>query len=185
MDLLEKGKELARKGKHEEALDHLTLALENDKENPDVHFFLGLCYSALDQYSYAKHHYQLVKVLQPDHPKLSLVWDGLKGVDPEKPPERKRSRSAAAKMRKEQQAGEGEGRPVEETEETVQVDSTYEPYKVTESKWEKAFPSEELTKSDTEMSTTQKILIVVLGVAIIGVIVYFVLGAIYNPGLAM
>ncbi|MGC9327226.1 MAG: tetratricopeptide repeat protein, partial [Candidatus Hinthialibacter sp.] len=44
MDLFQEGKSLAQQGDYESALDAFILAMENDKENADIHFYLGLCY---------------------------------------------------------------------------------------------------------------------------------------------
>ncbi len=184
MDLLEKGKSLARQGKHEEALDALLLALENDKENPDIHFFLGLCYSALEQYPYAKYHYNMVKVLQPDHPKLSLVWEGLEDVSPQKPPEKRMTRSAAAKAQKEGASEESE-EPEEispEKQEKIQNQEKKTGMKLSEPKWENAF-SEDMMKTETTMSTMQKILILAVAAVLFGLLVYFIMNVFFNPAI--
>ncbi|RJP20446.1 MAG: hypothetical protein C4527_25055 [Candidatus Omnitrophota bacterium] len=180
MDLLEKGKEQARHGQHAEALDLLILALENDKENPDIHFYLGLCYSALEQFPYAKHHYQLVKVLKPDYPKLNLVWDGLKEFEPENPPERRIARSAAAKMRKQTVENREDETPAKSFD-TISVKNSHEQIKITDAKWEKAFPTDQIMKPSTEMSTLQIIAIAVVGIAVLGTLVYVILSILFNP----
>ncbi|MFB3785177.1 MAG: tetratricopeptide repeat protein [bacterium] len=176
MDLVQKGKQLAQDGHYEEALDAFLLALENDKENPDIHFYLGLCYSSLEEFRYAKHHYQMALTLQPDHPKTKTVWDGLKDVLPEKPPERRLTRAAVAKARRAQAANDTEpaetGAPsaVEAAPASTSLDSKY---KLTDEKWERAFPSN--TLQEEEKSPLITLLIILLGLAIVGASGYFVL----------
>lgn len=176
MDLVQKGKQLAQDGHYEEALDAFLLALENDKENPDIHFYLGLCYSSLEEFRYAKYHYQMALTLQPDHPKTKMVWDGLKDVLPEKPPERRLTRAAAVKARRAQAANDTEPaetdapRTVEAAPASPSLDSKY---KLTDEKWERAFPSNAL--QEEEKSPLITLLIILLGLAIVAASGYFVL----------
>ncbi len=174
MDLFEKGKSLAREGKYEEALDALVLALENDKENADIHFFLGLCYSSLEQFSYARYHYEMALIFEPEHERTKLVWEGIKDVTPEKPPERRRVRSAEAKARKE------EAKKKTPSEESANVEATRNPsisnrIPITDEKWEKAFPSDELTKSNDKGSPLLTTLIITLLIVIVGIIAFFII----------
>lgn len=107
MDLMQKGKQYAQAGRFEEALDAFLLALENDKENPDLHFYLGLSFSSLEQFEYAKHHYETALMLDPNHQKTKLVFDSVQNVDAKTPPERKLLLKAIAKTRKEQNESAG------------------------------------------------------------------------------
>jgi len=182
MDLVQKGKQLAQDGNYAEALDAFLLALENDKENPDIHFYLGLCYSSLEEFRYAKYHYQMALTLQPDHPKTKMVWDGLKDVVPEKPPERRLTRAAAAKARRGQPA---EDEALTETEVSPPMESTPastsapvssgldSKYKLTDEKWERAFPSDSL--QEEEKSPLITFFIILLGFIIVAGIVYFLM----------
>lgn len=178
MDYLEKGKNLAKNGQYEEALDALVLALENDKENPDIHFYIGLCYSSLEEFPFAKYHYQMARVLDPNHAKTNLVWEGLSHIEAKKPPEKRAARAAAAKERRavkergqteavsDDQHGNGGGGPAgKSTPQNTGLQS--------EEKWEAAFPTETM-KVEEGMPFVQKILIFLLGVTIIGSIGYFV-----------
>lgn len=175
MDLFEKGKSLAREGQFEDALDALVLAWENDKENADIHFFLGLCYSSLEQFSYARYHYEMALILEPEHERTKLVWEGIKDVTPEKPPERRRVRSAEAKARKEE---EKKTQPKESTDvEATRNPSISNKIPITDEKWEKAFPSDELTKSKNGGSPLLTALIITLLIVIVGVIAFFIIKA--------
>lgn len=199
MDLLQKGKHLAQEGNFEEALDAFLLAFENDKENPDIHFYLGLCYSSLEQFRYAKYHYDIALTLNPNHEKTRLVVDNLKDVIPEKPPERRLTRAAAAKERRQQTkpeketseedltAHEPEFDDVETDEPIVQtIDqeddtsrqasefvSKEQKYKVTDEKWEKAFPTEKMIHSSDEKNPVAGFILIVLAIAAVAALVYF------------
>lgn len=182
MDYIDKGKQLAQDGKYEDALDALVLALENDKENPDIHFYIGLCYSSLEQFGYAKYHYQQALSLNPAHEKTKIVWDGIKSVTPEKPPEKRIARSAAHKALKEQQERRIEEqalpreneREVAETPTQTEEDSRKK-YKLTDDKWEKAFPIEMPAHAGNRDKSTFSFLMFLIAIGIIGAIVYFLL----------
>lgn len=189
MDFLEQGKQLTQQGKFDEALDSLLLALENDKENPDIHFYIGLCYSSLEEFSYAKYHYQVALSLDPEHGKTKFVWESIKNVEAQKPPERKLTRAAAAKQRKTQenlqreasQPSGGEPQPAAFEEEdhfvsdrmTAEVDSQSR-YKVTDAKWEKAFPIDNLDVEQETMGTGMKIILILIGLGLIALAAFFV-----------
>ena len=173
MDYLEKGKTLAKNGQYEEALESLALALENDKENPDIHFYIGLCYSSLEQFEYAKFHYQLAQVLDPNHEKTRLVWDGLSHVEPKKPPELHLVRKATAHERR-----------AKETDTPLKVEKNFEtdsyptsdaytskPNQITDETWEKAFPTAKL-EIDTRVPWWQKLFVFILLATILGSIGY-------------
>ncbi len=181
MDLVQKGKQLAQEGNYEEALDAFLLALENDKENADIHFYLGLCYSSLEEFRYAKYHYQMALTLNPEHPKTKMVWDGLKDVIPEKPPERRLTRAAAAKARR---AHEAEDSGPAETEAPPSREESLPPrqeagsggletkFKLTDEKWEQAFPSDSLREE--EKSPLITFLIILVGAALLVAAGYFI-----------
>lgn len=182
MDFIEKGKKLAQDGNYEEALDAFLLALENDKENPDVHFYLGLCHSSLEQFGYAKYHYQMALSLNPEHEKTKMVWDGIKDVTPEKPPEKRATRSAAQKALKEQQpeaaARQKESQPATKSATAAQeseLEKKSKTFKVTEDKWEKAFPSDTMPEKSKKEGSFFSWVIALIGIAIIGYIVYYLL----------
>ncbi len=182
MDYLEKGKNLAQQGQYEEALDALYLALENDKENADIHFYLGLCYSAMEQFKYARYHYEIALAIEPNHQKTKLVWDGIKEFSPERPPETRHTRSAAAKEKRKQQLEEEETptatqKESQEQEEAVHRSRSIGQYPVSDSKWEQAFPSDTLEKKK-EDSFLLKFLIILLVLGVIAAIVFFVLNAV-------
>lgn len=175
MDLFEKGKSLAQEGHYEEALDAFVLALENDKENADIHFYLGLCYSSLEDFRYAKYHYDMALTLKPNHAKTRLVYDGLKGIVPEKPPERRITRQAAAKIRRSQAAEVSEEKS--DAPETLRFETSEPPrpepkLKLTDDKWENAFPAHELMKPEKGNAFTQFIL-TVIGLAVIASLIYY------------
>ncbi|MEW6235013.1 MAG: tetratricopeptide repeat protein [Candidatus Omnitrophota bacterium] len=172
MDLLEKGKKLAQQGKFEEALDSLILAWENDKENADIHFYLGLCYSSLQQFGYARYHYELALVFNPNHPKTKLVWEGIKNESPEKPPERRLTRAAAAKARKEQAEEQNEATAEPEFDENR---ITLHNIKITEDKWEKAFPASALMEDKNKTSPLLLVFIILIVVAMIAALLFFLL----------
>jgi len=174
MDLLEKGKKLAQQGKYEEALDSLILAWENDKENADIHFYLGLCYSSVQQFGYARYHYELALVVDPNHQKTKLVWEGIANVSPEKPPERRLTRAAAAKVRKE--SSEDRTHAVKEPE-FDENRITLHNIKITEDKWEKAFPASELMEAPKKSSPLLMFFMILLIVAMIGALLFFLLYA--------
>lgn len=151
MDLLQQGKQLAQNGNYEEALDSFVLALENDKENPDIHYYIGACYSAKEEFRFAKYHYEIALRLQPDHPKAKMMIEGLADYTSEKPPERKQVRGATARTRKKQAAeAQEESTGMSQADETPMSNAggaeVYsEPrIKLTDDKWEQAFPEEEL-----------------------------------------
>ncbi|MGI6455955.1 MAG: tetratricopeptide repeat protein [bacterium] len=182
MDLLEKGKQLTQQGKYDDALDALYLALENDKENADIHFYIGLCYSSLEEFEYAKYHYQTALSINPSHPKTKLVWDGIKHHDSAKPPERSKTRSAAAKARREQPQEEQSQTVVPEAPDysaesmgipTVDVDPSSR-YKLTDDKWEQAFPTKDLAAEPSKMGIGTTIMLIVLALIILGLVAYFV-----------
>lgn len=176
MDYLEKGKKLAQEGNFEEALDAFLLALDNDKENADLHFYLGLSYSSLEQFPFAKYHYEIAFRLNPNHGKKKLVWDGVKDVVPQKPPEKRLMRSAEAKARKSQDH-------VKEEEEFYQTDSQdygelsdkKSGLQFTSEKWERAFPADEIIKKKKESNVWKNFMIFVVGTAVVATIVYFLL----------
>ncbi|MDX9753866.1 MAG: tetratricopeptide repeat protein [bacterium] len=174
MDFIQKGKQLAQDGKYDEALDALVLALENDKENPDIHFYLGLCYSSLEEFGYAKYHYQMALSLNPQHGKTKLVWEGIKDVTPQKPPEKRITRSAAQKALKEQEVvPEPKADPAPPLMPEPEIESPLKKYKVTDDKWEKAFPSDLAASSRSSLPMT--LLYALIGIAIIGALVYYAL----------
>ncbi|MBI1388381.1 MAG: tetratricopeptide repeat protein [bacterium] len=191
MDFIEKGKSLAQQGDFENALDAFLLALENDKENPDIHFYLGLSYSSLEKFEYAKHHYEIALRLDPNHQKTRLVWDGVKNVDSKRPPERKMILKAIAKERQEQQEqapkpGGYDDTPIKSYSLSEGgYDQEIEPddddgeatigggrYKVSEDKWEKAFPAEELARPSGG-SGAGRIVLILIVLAALGAIGYF------------
>ena len=175
-DWLEQGRVLAQQGHYEEALDSLTLALEHDKNNPDIHFFLGLCYSSMQQFAHAKYHYQITQALNPNHSKIRLVWDGIKEVDAQKPPERTVTPAAAAKAKQ----------TLHSKSETIKIPKPVYPppkaksekiskLKITEEKWEKAFPTDSLVPIDTTLPAWQKILLFLFGTILVVSLYYFLL----------
>ena len=173
MDLLEKGKQLAKSAQFEDALDALLLALENDKENPDIHFFIGLCYSSLQQFSYAKYHYDLALVFDPKHEKTFLMASGLKGVTPEKPPHRSQLRSAEAKERLSQEISQ------EDADSTVSIDSSAlsgqskgDKLNITGHEWEQAFPTDKMTVDETGIPLWLTLLLFFAFLAVVGFIIY-------------
>lgn len=175
MDLFEKGKSLAQEGHYEDALDAFVLALENDKENADIHFYLGLCYSSLEEFHYAKFHYDMALKLKPNHAKTRLVYEGLKDVTPETPPERRITRQAAAKIRRAEAAETTSATP-DTPEKTTPVHSLNpkleSKIKITDNKWENAFPAEELMKSE-HGGLGSKIFMALVGIAIVAALVYY------------
>ena len=175
MDLLEKGKQLAQSAKFDEALDALVLALENDKENADIHFYLGLCYSSLEQFPYAKYHFQLALKYNPRHPKINLVWDGIKDVEASKPPERHLTRAAQAKVRREQSASAEAAESQKTAAPLVLENPRLSKLKLTEEKWEKAFPLESPDRYEKTMPFRQKILLVVIACVFVGIALFFLL----------
>ncbi len=179
MDLLQKGKRYAQAGRFEEALDAFLLALENDKENPDLHFYLGLSFSSLEEFEYAKHHYETALMLDPNHQKTQLVFDSVKDVDAKTPPERKLILKAIAKTRKEQE-GEGcEEAPAPLPDGPIEDSPNFEPrFKMTDDKWEQAFPADELA-SDRQSSGLMKVLAILIAITAVGAAVYFSLSYFY------
>ena len=167
MDYLEKGKKLAQDGNFEDALDAFLLALENDKENADLHFYLGLSYSSLEQFPYAKYHYEIAIRLNPNHKKTKLVWDGIKHITPEKPPEKRLTRSAEAKARQ-SQIQDVQPAPVHTPENSKDLQQT-------DDKWERAFPAEEIIRHEKDSSFVKNFFIFVIGITLVATIVYFVL----------
>jgi tetratricopeptide (TPR) repeat protein len=85
MGLVEQGKELAQNGKYAEALELFKKALENDRRNPDLLFYIGTCYSSLGDFAVAKHFYQQVLKIDPNHSRTKKVWDGLEEVEARPP----------------------------------------------------------------------------------------------------
>lgn len=187
-DFLAQGKQKAQAGDYEGALDAFMLALENDKENPDIHFFLGACYSSMEEFRYAKYHYEIAHRLNPDHERTKMVWEGVKDVIPERPPERKLLRGAAARTRKEQQkekepAGiptvnleEPASPPGENHPEQHPFEANDEPrIKITDAKWEKAFPGQTVeVKEDRPFIGGGLILWLIVIAATVAGVYYFV-----------
>ncbi|MBN2327000.1 MAG: tetratricopeptide repeat protein [Candidatus Omnitrophica bacterium] len=178
MDLFQEGKSLAQQGNYEDALDAFMLALENDKENPDIHFYLGLCYSSLEEFRFARYHYEMALTLNPNHEKTNLVFSGLKGIEPEKPPERKMTRKAAAKIRR---AQSHEAQPEDSSDPssassspTSAMRQNHSHYKLTEEKWENAFPADKLIQPEKN-GVLIKIFIMIAGIITVAAIVFFVL----------
>jgi tetratricopeptide (TPR) repeat protein len=194
MDLMQKGKQFAQAGRFEEALDAFLLALENDKENPDLHFYLGLSFSSLEQFEYAKHHYETALMLDPNHQKTQLVFDSVQNVEAKTPPERKMLLKAIAKTRKEQESGKSEKN---ESSGTLSVDASTatepdlsndddfssEPrIKMTDDKWEKAFPAGDLKPRPKKPSSgLGNVIWIIIGIAIVGAAVYYALNYFYPP----
>jgi len=184
MDHLAKGKKLAQEGNYEDALDNLLLALENDRENPDIHFFIGLCHSSMEEFAYAKYHYKIALSLNSEHEKTKLMWDGVKHVDAQKPPEKRLTKKAAAKERRQQQSAKQESAESqadtddqfspEETGEQDNDASASSNYKVTDTKWEQAFPMENIENNE-DSSFLINFLIFLTGFAILAGIIYFIL----------
>ncbi len=173
MDLFEQGKSFAQQGQFNEALDALVLALENDKENPDLHFYLGLCYSSLEQFSYAKYHFDMALTLKPNHDKTRLVYEGLKNVTAEAPPERKMTRQATAKLRRAQADPPAEATESSQTKPTPPLpQNILSKGKVTNDIWESAFPADEMIKSEST-GILYKIVMIFVAIAIVGALVYF------------
>ncbi len=172
MDLYEQGKSLALEGHYEEALDAFILAQENDKENPDIHFYLGLCYSSLENFPYAKYHYEIALKLKPNHEKTRLVINGLKDVESQKPPERRISRQAAAKIRRAPEPAEKEESDADAPDKppTLQKQSAKLVY--TDQKWEQAFPSDSIMKEEKD-GIFLKIVFILIGIALVAALVYF------------
>ena len=188
MDLIDKGKKLAQEGKYGDALDSFVLALENDKENPDIHFYIGLCYSSLEEFGYAKYHYQMALSLNPLHEKTKMVWDGIKDVIPQKPSEKKIVRSASHKALKEEDENLAKyaKTPVEDSlqaaayEETASQsysDDKPKKFKMTGDVWEKAFPIDNLPKPIETAGFPFWIFGVFAGIAVIASLVYFLLSS--------
>lgn len=177
MDLLEQGKKLAQDGHFEEALEAFILALENDKENADIHFYLGLCYSSLEQFGYARYHYDMALTLKPNHAKTQMVYAGLKEFYPEKPPERRLTRKAAAKARRSQSSADSE--PADQTylqnqpSELANNKSSEPKIKITDDKWERAFPAESILQPEEKVGGFKLLILALLGIAIVALIVYF------------
>ena len=175
MDYLEKGKKLAQDGNFEEALDAFLLALENDKENADLHFYLGLSYSSLEQFPYAKYHYEIAIRLDPNHKKTKLVWDGIKHITPEKPPEKRLTRSAEAKARQSQTQIQDSKPATAQVPENHSVTEKKTDVQLTDDKWERAFPADEIIHHEKDSSFVKNFFIFVIGTTIVASIVYFVL----------
>lgn len=186
MDLLQKGKQFAKDGKYEEALDSLLLALENDKENPDIHFFLGLNYTNLDQPEYAKHHYETALKLDPGHQKTKLMISDVQHFDAKRPPERKLILKAISKSRKEQNealsSADEDEKPVptinlepdpESSESESKAPEEVGGVPLTDDKWEKAFPLDAPPSSSSGGGLNW--LWIVVGIAVVGTLVYFAL----------
>lgn len=174
MDYLDKGKSLAKDGKHEEALEALALAYENDKENPDVHFFIGLCYSSLEDFEYAKYHYEMALRFDPKHEKTNLMLGGLSSYTSKKPPEDRLIKKAKAGERRNQKPE----KPAEPGEKPVEVHDLNPKLlnkkdQQNEKKWDEAFPAESL-KYDDRVPVATKIIIGVLILAVLGMTGYFV-----------
>lgn len=174
MDYLEKGKTLAKDGKHEEALESLSLAYENDKENPDIHFFIGLCYSSLEEFEYAKYHYEVALVFDPNHEKTNLMLGALDNYSSKKPPEDRLIRKARAGEQRSQKKELGS----QPDENTVPVhDLTPKLIKEQngqeEQKWEDAFPTDSL-KVDDKIPYFHRFLIIMLLLGVFGLIGYFI-----------
>jgi tetratricopeptide (TPR) repeat protein len=174
MDYLEKGKALAKDGKHEEALEALALAYENDKENPDVHFFIGLCYSSLEEYEFAKYHYEIALRFDPKHEKTNLMLGGLNQYTSKKPPEDRLIRKARA----------GEQRAQKKVQSSQTSESSVPVHDLNpklikkqsseqEMKWESAFPTDTL-KVNNKIPIVQILIIVLLTLCVIGLTGYFV-----------
>lgn len=178
MDLFQEGKSLAQQGDYESALDAFILAMENDKENADIHFYLGLCYSSMEEFKYARYHYEMALKLNPNHEKTNLVFDGLKGVEPEKPPERKITRKAADKVR---QAHSHDGQEEDSSPSSPEtspskpaISTNQSNYKLTEKKWENAFPADKMIQPE-ETSVVTKTIIMIAGILVVAVLVFFIL----------
>lgn len=174
MDYLEKGKTLAKDGKHEEALESLALAYENDKENPDVHFFIGLCYSSLEEFEFAKYHYEVALSFDPNHEKTNLMLGALDSYTSKKPPEDRLIRKARAGEQRVQKK-----EPVSQPDESSVPVHDLNPKLIKEQsseqeqKWENAFPTDTL-KVDDKIPITHRLIIFLLILGIIGLIGYFV-----------
>jgi tetratricopeptide (TPR) repeat protein len=175
MDLIEKGKQFAQEGNYGEALDALVLALENDKENPDIHFYIGLCYSSLEEFGYAKYHYQMALSLNPSHDKTKIVWDGIKDITPQKPPEKRITRSAAQKALKKQNESFEEASPRPPVEPVQKEEQAPHKYKMTDEKWEKAFPTDPAATNREPSGMAFTILWGIIAIAIIAFAVYYFL----------
>lgn len=173
MDLLQKGKALAQDGKYEEAMDAFLLALENDKENPDIHFYLGACYSALEQFRFARYHYEIAIRIAPDHEKTRMVLANLKDVVPEKPPETNLTRGAAARARRAKNDETEESGDSQETLSNAEY-RTEPRIKLTDEKWEKAFPADDMIRSSSD-SPLVKVILFLAGAALLSVVVFFIL----------
>ncbi len=168
MDIIEKGKRLAQDGKYEEALDTLATALKNDKNNPDLHFYLGLCYSSIEEFAYAKYHYEIALTLKPDHDKTNMVFGSLIDVDAAKPPERLLSIQTKENVR-----------PPENAEYAIKNKAKEPPHKklnpklnLSEKKWEEAFP-DNLIIAEEKSNLLWKMIFMVIGIAIVASIVYY------------
>ncbi len=172
MDYLEKGRELAKNGQHEEALEALSLAYENDKENPDVHFFIGLCYSSMNEYEYAKYYYEMALRFNPNHEKSQLMIGGLNNYTAKKPPEQRLIRKAQAEERRSQKAEPQQDVNAKPNEYELNPKLPREKDPEKEELWEEAFPTDSL-QYDTSMPVLHKILIAVLLLGLLGMIVYF------------
>lgn len=184
MDLIDKGKKLAQDGNYSDALESFFLALENDKENPDVHFYIGLCYSSLEEFGYAKYHYQMALSLNPAHEKTKMVWDGIKDVIPQKPPEKKIVRSAAQKALKEKEGrvpdapdGSNHTTAYEDAVSQDPYDAKPKKYKMTGDVWEKAFPTSAIPNAPEQSGFPFWIFGVLAGIALIAAFVYFLLAS--------
>ena len=185
MDLMQKGKQHAQAGRFEEALDAFLLALENDKENPDLHFYLGLSFSSLEQFEYAKHHYETALMLDPNHQKTKMVFESVQNVDAKTPPERKLLLKAIAKTRKEQEGAQTDPQ-AHEAEASSYSDDAPDPeprIKMTDDKWEQAFAAGDLKprRKSAQPSGLVRLLWIIIAIAAVGAAVYYALNYFYPP----
>jgi tetratricopeptide (TPR) repeat protein len=155
MDIIEKGKKLAQEGNYE-------------KGNPDLHFYLGLCYSSLEEFPYAKYHYEKALTLQPDHAKTNIVFSSLNDVEAAKPPERDSHRPARDNIKPPKKKA-----PVQEKKQTA-TPQTQQKHKsnLTDKKWEDAFP-DDVIKTEEKSNVIWKILFMIIGIVIVACLVYY------------
>lgn len=168
MGLMEEGKNLAQSGKYAEALEVFEKALEHDRRNPDLLFYIGACYSALGDFGAAKYLYHEVLKIDPSHDRTRKVWNGLEQVEARPPRDLP---LAYSRSKRAQDSADEES--VSAVADTRPADTTREPV----DKWAKAFP-DTMTEPQPRRGGLS-VWVWVLVTLAVAALVYFIIGPRY------